>query len=84
MAVRDACTVGREFRYSDDQIAYHYTKASPARRGGWTYELYPTQFRVLVPLPRERADQHVARCDLVEAVFRKYDPHPAETEANDL
>lgn len=27
LAVRDACTVGREFRYSDDQITYHYTKA---------------------------------------------------------
>jgi len=27
LAVRDACNVGREYRYSDDQIAYHYTKA---------------------------------------------------------
>jgi len=26
LAVRDACTVGRAFRYSDAQIAYHYTK----------------------------------------------------------
>jgi methylmalonic aciduria homocystinuria type C protein len=25
--VRDACTIGRAFRYSDDQLAYHYTKA---------------------------------------------------------
>jgi methylmalonic aciduria homocystinuria type C protein len=27
LAVRDACCVGREHRYSDDQIAYHYTKS---------------------------------------------------------
>ena len=26
LAVRDACCVGREHRYSEDQIAYHYTK----------------------------------------------------------
>ncbi|HEU4610536.1 MAG TPA: hypothetical protein VFS15_00610 [Kofleriaceae bacterium] len=26
LAVRDACCVGREHRYGDDQIAYHYTK----------------------------------------------------------
>jgi cyanocobalamin reductase (cyanide-eliminating) / alkylcobalamin dealkylase len=26
LAVRDACPVGREFRYSDAQLAYHYTK----------------------------------------------------------
>lgn len=26
LALRDACTVGREHRYSDDQIAYHYEK----------------------------------------------------------
>jgi len=26
LAVRDACCVGRNERYSDDQIAYHYTK----------------------------------------------------------
>lgn len=26
LAVRDACTVGRAYRYSDDQIHYHYTK----------------------------------------------------------
>jgi len=26
VAVRDACPVGRDHRYSDDQIAYHYTK----------------------------------------------------------
>ena len=26
LAVRDSCTVGRAYRYSDDQIAYHYTK----------------------------------------------------------
>jgi cyanocobalamin reductase (cyanide-eliminating) / alkylcobalamin dealkylase len=26
VAARDACNVGRAFRYSDDQIAYHYTK----------------------------------------------------------
>ena len=26
LAVRDACTVGRAYRYGDDQIAYHYTK----------------------------------------------------------
>jgi len=26
LAVRDACNVGREHRYSDQQIAYHYTK----------------------------------------------------------
>ena len=27
LAVRDACCVGREHRYSEDQIAYHYTKS---------------------------------------------------------
>ncbi len=27
LAVRDACNVGREWRYSEDQIAYHYLKA---------------------------------------------------------
>jgi cyanocobalamin reductase (cyanide-eliminating) / alkylcobalamin dealkylase len=27
LAVRDACCVGREHRYSDDQIEYHYTKS---------------------------------------------------------
>jgi cyanocobalamin reductase (cyanide-eliminating) / alkylcobalamin dealkylase len=27
LAVRDACCVGREFRYGDSQLAYHYTKA---------------------------------------------------------
>lgn len=26
VAVRDACPVGREHRYTDEQIAYHYTK----------------------------------------------------------
>jgi methylmalonic aciduria homocystinuria type C protein len=26
LAMRDACPIGREFRYDDDQIAYHYTK----------------------------------------------------------
>jgi methylmalonic aciduria homocystinuria type C protein len=26
LAVRDACPVGRDHRYSDDQIGYHYTK----------------------------------------------------------
>jgi methylmalonic aciduria homocystinuria type C protein len=26
LAARDACCVGREHRYGDDQIAYHYTK----------------------------------------------------------
>lgn len=26
LAVRDACTVGREHRYPEDQIRYHYTK----------------------------------------------------------
>jgi cyanocobalamin reductase (cyanide-eliminating) / alkylcobalamin dealkylase len=26
LAVRDACCVGREHRYSEDQLAYHYTK----------------------------------------------------------
>ena len=26
LAVRDACTVGRDWRYSEDQIRYHYTK----------------------------------------------------------
>jgi len=25
-AVRDRCPVGRAYRYSDEQIAYHYTK----------------------------------------------------------
>jgi methylmalonic aciduria homocystinuria type C protein len=27
LAVRDACCVGREFRYGDSQLAYHYSKA---------------------------------------------------------
>jgi methylmalonic aciduria homocystinuria type C protein len=27
LAVRDACCVGIEYRYEDDQIAYHYTKS---------------------------------------------------------
>ena len=26
VAVRDACCVGREYRYGDNQLAYHYTK----------------------------------------------------------
>jgi methylmalonic aciduria homocystinuria type C protein len=26
LAVREACPIGRAYRYSDDQIAYHYTK----------------------------------------------------------
>jgi methylmalonic aciduria homocystinuria type C protein len=26
LAVRDACRVGRAYRYGDDQLAYHYTK----------------------------------------------------------
>jgi cyanocobalamin reductase (cyanide-eliminating) / alkylcobalamin dealkylase len=26
LAVRDACCVGREHRYAEDQLAYHYTK----------------------------------------------------------
>jgi methylmalonic aciduria homocystinuria type C protein len=26
LAVRDACNVGRDYRYSDQQITYHYTK----------------------------------------------------------
>ena len=26
LAVRDACPIGRAYRYSDDQIRYHYTK----------------------------------------------------------
>ena len=26
LAVRDACPVGRAYRYDDDQLAYHYTK----------------------------------------------------------
>lgn len=26
LAVRDACPIGREYRYGDDQLAYHYTK----------------------------------------------------------
>jgi len=26
VAVREACTIGRDHRYSDDQIAFHYTK----------------------------------------------------------
>ena len=42
LRVRDACPVGREHRYSDAQIAYHYTKArkflvdsnAPAAEGG--------------------------------------------------
>jgi cyanocobalamin reductase (cyanide-eliminating) / alkylcobalamin dealkylase len=30
LAVRDACPVGREHRYGDDQIAYHYAKRRDA------------------------------------------------------
>ena len=30
-AVRDACNVGRSYRYGEDQIVYHYTKV----RSGW-------------------------------------------------
>ncbi len=26
LGVRDACQLGREYRYSDDQVAYHYSK----------------------------------------------------------
>jgi methylmalonic aciduria homocystinuria type C protein len=26
LAVRDACSIGRDYRYSDDQVHYHYTK----------------------------------------------------------
>jgi methylmalonic aciduria homocystinuria type C protein len=26
VAVRDACPIGREYRYADDQVAYHYEK----------------------------------------------------------
>lgn len=26
VAVRDACPIGRAYRYSDDQLAYHYSK----------------------------------------------------------
>lgn len=26
LAVRDACPLGREHRYSEQQVAYHYTK----------------------------------------------------------
>ncbi|MGE3590828.1 MAG: hypothetical protein AB7L17_24145 [Ilumatobacteraceae bacterium] len=31
VAVRDACPVGRAHRYTDEQIAYHYTGERPAR-----------------------------------------------------
>jgi methylmalonic aciduria homocystinuria type C protein len=31
LAVRDACPVGREHRYPDEQIEYHYTGARPSR-----------------------------------------------------
>jgi methylmalonic aciduria homocystinuria type C protein len=34
LAVRDACPVGRAWRYADDQIAYHYAgEIPPLRRG---------------------------------------------------
>lgn len=32
LAIRDACPAGRDFRYDDDQIAYHYTKDRRALR----------------------------------------------------
>lgn len=32
LATRDACPVGRRYRYPDDQIVYHYTGRRPA---GW-------------------------------------------------
>ena len=34
LAVRDACCVGRVHRYSDNQIAYHYTKSQRLLRRG--------------------------------------------------
>jgi methylmalonic aciduria homocystinuria type C protein len=33
VAVRDACRIGREHRYGEDQLAYHYTK-DPHHLGG--------------------------------------------------
>jgi methylmalonic aciduria homocystinuria type C protein len=33
VAMRDACPVGREHRYSDEQIAYHYIGRRPSRWG---------------------------------------------------
>lgn len=33
LAVRDACPVGRDHRYSDEQIRYHYTGERPDRWG---------------------------------------------------
>jgi cyanocobalamin reductase (cyanide-eliminating) / alkylcobalamin dealkylase len=33
LAVRDGCPVGREHRYSDEQIVYHYTGERPGRWG---------------------------------------------------
>lgn len=32
LAVRDACPVGREHRYDDDQLEYHYTKRASCLR----------------------------------------------------
>ncbi len=40
LAARDACPLGREFRYPDEQLAYHYTKdlAYVRRSAGFTAE----------------------------------------------
>lgn len=42
LAVRDSCPVGREARYGDRQIQYHYTK----ERGALTLDPPPTQRKV--------------------------------------
>lgn len=34
LAMRDACPIGRQHRYDDEQIRYHYTGERPARWGG--------------------------------------------------
>ena len=36
LAVRDACPLGREHRYDDDQLRYHYTKDVAALRSAIT------------------------------------------------
>ena len=33
LAVRDACPIGREYRYDDEQILYHYARRWPQGRG---------------------------------------------------